>query len=319
MNEQFQTLSQRVLDTVEQAVIGKRDVLEDVFCAYLASGHVLLEDYPGVAKTLLAKSFAQVLGIQFNRIQFTPDLLPGDITGGSIFNRQTSEFEFQPGALFSQVLLADEINRASPKTQAALLEAMAESQVTLEGKTHPMANPFWVIATQNPIEFESTFPLPEAQMDRFMVRLSVGYPDELLEVQLLSDRVERAKEKVDLPSVLSTEQAQWLRQAIEQVQIDDSLKQYIVALVQKTRQQSQIAVGASPRGSLALLAMARARAAIQGRDFVLPDDIKHFAVNVLAHRIVLAPELWVKEGEAVKQIERILNNVAVPVLTAETA
>ena len=203
MNETFNELSAKVLASLETTVIGKRDVLEDVFCAYLAKGHVLLEDNPGVAKTLMAKSFAQVLGIDFKRVQFTPDLLPGDISGGSIFNRQTNEFEFHAGPLFTNVLLADEINRASPKTQSALLEAMAEKQVTLEGRTQGMADPFWVIATQNPIEFESTFPLPEAQMDRFLVRLSVGYPTAELETQLLTERVERKTDQVALEPVLN--------------------------------------------------------------------------------------------------------------------
>jgi MoxR-like ATPase len=314
MNEQFNPLVQQVLDTVEEAVIGKRGVLEDVLCAFLAKGHVLLEDNPGVAKTLMAKSFAQVLGVQFKRVQFTPDLLPGDISGGSIYNRQSSEFEFRAGPLFSNVILADEINRASPKTQSALLEAMAEKQVTLEGETRQMSNPFWVIATQNPIEFESTFPLPEAQMDRFLIRLSVGYPSVELETQLLTDRVARQSENVELKPVLTPEQAVWMQEQIERVTIDETLKRYIVTLVQETRERSQISVGASPRGSLGLMALARARAAIKGRKYVVPDDIKHFVVNVLAHRIVLSPELWMSSDENRKQIEAIVEKVEVPVL-----
>lgn len=319
MNEKFNQLTQQVLAAVETVVIGKRDVIEDVFCAFLAKGHVLLEDNPGVAKTLMAKTFAQVLGIDFKRVQFTPDLLPSDITGGSIFNRKAGDFEFRPGPLFTHVLLADEINRASPKTQSALLEAMAERQVTLEGETHAMASPFWVIATQNPIEFESTFPLPEAQMDRFMVKLEVGYPTAELEVELLSQRVARQQEHHQVPAVLNAEQADWLQQQIEQVRIDDSLKRYIVELVQKTRNRSQISVGASPRASLALLAMARARAALNGRNYVIPDDIKHFIIKVLGHRIVLAPELWLSSDETFKQLQTITQQVPVPVLKVELA
>lgn len=315
MNEKFTQLAQQLLSSVEQVVIGKREVLEDVFCAFLAKGHVLLEDNPGVAKTLMAKTFAQVLGIDFKRVQFTPDLLPSDISGGAIFNRKEGEFEFRPGPLFTNVLLADEINRASPKTQSALLEAMAERQVTLEGQTRAMAEPFWVIATQNPIEFESTFPLPEAQMDRFIVKLSVGYPTAELETELLTQRVSRGKEQTEVSAVLDAEQASWMQQQVEQVSIDDSLKQYIVKLVQETRNRAQFSVGASPRGSLGLLAMARARAAINGRDYVIPDDIKHFATKVLAHRVVLSPELWLSADESLKQLNAIVNQVSVPVLS----
>ena len=319
MNTKFNELKERLLTCVESVVIGKRSVIEDVFCAFLAQGNVLLEDYPGVAKTLMAKSFAKALGVDFNRIQFTPDLLPGDISGASIFNRKTSEFEFLPGPLFTNVLLADEINRASPKTQSALLEAMGEKQVTLEGVTREMAMPFWVIATQNPIEFESTFPLPEAQMDRFVVRLSIGYPSAELECQLLSERVQRKAENATLTSVLSSGEALWMQHQIENVTIDSSLQRYIVDIVQMTRERPQISVGSSPRGSLALMAMARARAAIKGRGYVMPDDIKYFAVSVLAHRIVLIPELWLSSNESLLQIQKILDLVRVPMLDVEVS
>jgi MoxR-like ATPase len=306
---------EKILDEVERAVVGKRLILEKILVAALSGGHVLLEDYPGLGKTLMARSFAATLGLDFKRIQFTPDLLPADITGGYFFNRGNSQFELRQGPIFTNILLADEINRASPKTQSALLEAMQEYQVTLEGETLKLPKPFLVIATQNPIEYEGTFPLPEAQLDRFIIKLSVGYPSQQEEQEILQRRQDRQKEEVELQPVVQREQFEMMRQAIELVYIEPDLEKYIVQLVAETRSDRRVAVGASPRASLALLKLSRAQAALRGRDFVLPDDIKAFIHPVLVHRLLLQPEYWMKQQVVSDVIENVQKNVPVPVRT----
>jgi MoxR-like ATPase len=315
--ERVQTLSEQVLDEVERAVVGKREPLELVLLGFLADGHVLLEDYPGLAKTLAARSFAQVLSMRFARIQFTPDLMPSDVTGSSIWNQRDGDFEFRPGPIFTNLLLSDEINRAPPKTQAALLEAMQERQVTIEGQTHRLELPFLVIATQNPIEFEGTYPLPEAQLDRFLLRTAFGYPSRDGEVDVLARRIERESDDVELRAVVDRETLLEMQGAIERVHVAPSVQAYCVDLVAATRESHSTAVGASPRGSLALLKLARARAALQGRDYVLPDDVKAVAVPALAHRLVLRPELWVQRVSAEDVVGEVL--AAVPTPRAEDA
>ena len=312
--EQVEELGNRVIEEVEKAIVGKNKLIEMVMAAALAGGHVLLEDYPGLGKTLLAKSFATALGLNFKRIQFTPDLLPSDITGGYIYNRSKNEFELRKGPIFSNIILADEINRASPKTQSALLEAMQEVQVTLEGETMKLPEPFMVIATQNPIEYEGTFPLPEAQLDRFIVKLSVGYPSTEDELEILRQRRKRGQDEVSLNKVTNAKELLQMRAAVETVYIDPDVERYIVNLVKRTRDDSQVAVGASPRGSLALLKLTRAWAALSGRDYVLPDDVKTFANPALVHRLILKPDLWLKKDAASEVIVGIMNNVPVPVL-----
>ena len=257
-------LSDRVLDEVERAIVGKRDALEIVFMGFLADGHVLLEDFPGLAKTLAARSFAQVLSIEFARVQFTPDLMPSDVTGSSIWNQREGDFEFRPGPIFTNLLLGDEINRAPPKTQAALLEAMQERQVTIEGVTHPLGPPFLVIATQNPIEYEGTYPLPEAQLDRFLLRTTIGYPARDDEIEVLGRRIERQEDEVVLTPVVDRETLLGMQQAIERVHVADSVRAYCVDLVAATRTSPNVAVGSSPRGSLALLKLSRVKAALSG-------------------------------------------------------
>jgi len=309
------SLSQAIIQEVEKAIVGKRAALEKIMAAFLTSGgHVLLEDYPGLAKTLIANSFATALGMAFKRIQFTPDLLPGDITGGYIYDRSQSQFVLRKGSIFANIILADEINRASPKTQSALLEAMQEYQVSLEGETIPLPEPFITIATQNPIEYEGTFPLPEAQLDRFMIKLSVGYPSRDEERQILHNRQERKQDHFDLQPVTDSAGLLDMRKATEQVFIDPDLEFYIVDLVQKTREHNKIAVGSSPRGALALLKLGRAWAAMQGRDYVLPDDIKHFIHPVLSHRIILDPDLWNSRVANDNILAEIVNSVPVPVI-----
>ncbi|NOY97937.1 MAG: MoxR family ATPase [Chloroflexi bacterium] len=285
-----------------------------IMASILAGGHVLLEDFPGLGKTLIARSFAAVLGLDFKRIQFTPDLLPGDITGGYIFNRGENRFDLRRGPVFANILLADEINRASPKTQSALLEAMQEGQVTLEGETLPLPDPFLVLATQNPIEYEGTFPLPEAQLDRFMLKLSVGYPGVDEEKEILHRRGQRRQDEVTLAQVVDAGTLREMRRTIEDVHVDDDLETYIAAIVHETRKDRRVAVGASPRGSLAFLKMARAHAVLQGRDFVLPDDIKRFGGAVLSHRIILQPEYWMASRVTDDVIRDVLEKVPVPVI-----
>jgi MoxR-like ATPase len=306
-------LGNRVLDEVEKAVIGKRAALELLLLGVLADGHILIEDYPGLAKTLMARSFAATLSLDFSRIQFTPDLMPSDVTGSSVYNQREADFEFRPGPIFANLLLADEINRAPPKTQAALLEAMQERQVTSEGKTRPLGPPFLVLATQNPIEYEGTYPLPEAQLDRFLLRMSVGYPSREDEWQLLSDRAERGRDEVVLERVLDIETLLGLQQVIETVHVSEAVGLYMVDVAAATRSAQSIQVGASPRGSLALLKLSRCRAALAGRDYVTPDDVKAIAVPALAHRLMLRPELWVQRISAEDIVRERLAGVPTPV------
>ncbi len=306
-------LGKQIISEVEKAIVGKRTLLEMIMASALAGGHVLLEDYPGLGKTLIAKSFASVLGLDFKRIQFTPDLLPGDITGGYVFNRETNRFELRKGPVFANIILADEINRASPKTQSALLEAMQEGQVTLEGETLRLPDPFLVLATQNPIEYEGTFPLPEAQLDRFMLKLTVGYPDLAGETEILRRRHKRQQDDVTLKKVASAKKIIDMRQAAESVHVEDDLEAYIAAIIHETRKDHRVAVGASPRGSLAFLKMARARAVLEGRDYILPDDIKHFAVPVLSHRLILQPEYWLMRQVVDEVVADVFARVPVPV------
>jgi MoxR-like ATPase len=310
--DQVRELSSDVLDEVERAVVGKREPLELVLLGFLADGHVLLEDYPGLAKTLAARSFARVLSMRFARIQFTPDLMPSDVTGSSIWNQRDGDFEFRPGPIFTNLLLADEINRAPPKTQAALLEAMQERQATIEGTTHRFEPPFLVIATQNPIEYEGTYPLPEAQLDRFLLRTAFGYPEREDEVDVLTRRIERASDEIELRPVVDRETLLAMQEAVEGVHVAESVREYCVDLVAATRASQSISVGASPRGRIALLKLARCRAGLHGRDYVLPDDVKAIAVPALAHRLVLRPELWVQRITAEDVVRDVLDSVPTP-------
>ena len=302
----------RILDEVERAVVGKRPALELALCALLADGHVLIEDYPGLAKTLIARSFATVMGMRFSRVQFTPDLMPSDVTGASIFNQRTAEFEFRPGPVFTNVLLADEINRAPPKTQAALLEAMQERQVTTEDRTRPLERPFLVLATENPVEYEGTYPLPEAQLDRFLIRMRVGYPSADAEWEILERRLERREDEPKLAPVVDLGQLLAMQRAVEEVHVSESITRYIVALVRATRDSPSVEVGASPRGTLALMKLARVKASLDGRDFVVPDDIKSVAVPALSHRLALRPELWVQRVQAEDVVQECLSSVPAP-------
>jgi MoxR-like ATPase len=309
-----QELATAVADAVEQAIIGKREAVEMVLFALLADGHVLIEDLPGLGKTLLARSFAQVCAMDFARIQFTPDLIPSDITGASIYDRSSGSFTFEPGPIFTNILLADEINRAPGKTQAALLEAMEERQVTLENTTRQLESPFLVLATQNPIEYEGTYPLPEAQLDRFLVRIAIGYPSEDAERDILLERSRRGRERIELEPVCDQQALRLMQAAIEEVHVAPPLAEYAVAIARATRDSPQLAVGASPRGSLALMKLARARAAYLGRDFVTPDDIKAVSIPALAHRLTLAPELWVQRIDPAEAVRAAVASVPVPVL-----
>ena len=310
--ERVAEVSERVLDEVGRAIVGKREALELVLLGLLADGHVLLEDFPGLAKTLIARSFAQVTQLTFTRIQFTPDLLPSDVTGSSIYNQRTGDFEFRPGPIFTNLLLGDEINRAPPKTQSALLEAMQERQVTVEGATHALERPFLVIATQNPIEYEGTYPLPEAQLDRFVLRGRVGYPTRDDEWGVLERRLERAQDEIELEPVTDRGTLLDLQRAVEQVHVAESIGYYIVDVVASTRTTQRVQVGASPRGALALLKLSRCRAAVQGRDFVTPEDVKAVAVPALAHRLILKPELWVQRVSADDVVREVLDTVPTP-------
>jgi MoxR-like ATPase len=301
-----------VIDEIERAVVGKRDRLELVLAGLLADGHVLLEDVPGLAKTLTARSFATVTGLRFSRVQFTPDLLPSDVTGSSIWNQRDATFDFRPGPVFANVLLADEINRAPPKTQAALLEAMQERQVSIDGITHPLEPPFLVLATQNPIEYEGTYPLPEAQLDRFVLRTGFGYPSSDDEWELLARRLDRQVDEVELRPVVDRTTLLEMQRAVEGVHVDESVGRYVVDLVSATRESRSVSVGSSPRGSLALLKLSRCRAALDARDFVTPDDVKAVAVPALAHRLVLRPELWVQRRTGEDVVRELLDEVRTP-------
>jgi MoxR-like ATPase len=308
-------LCARVLAEVERAVVGKREVLQLALAAFLCpGGHVLFEDNPGLAKTLIASSFATVLGLDFKRVQFTPDLLPGDVTGGYAYETAEHRFTLRKGPVFTHLLLADEINRASPKTQSALLEAMQEGQVTLEGNTLALPEPFLVVATQNPIEYEGTFPLPEAQLDRFLVKLSVGYPTAEEEDEILRRRAERRDDRLALQPVTTPATLLALRAVVEGVHVEPAVRRYMVDLAARTREHAQVVVGTSPRGSLALLKLARAWAALDGRDYVLPDDVKRLAPAALGHRVVLDPGLWSLRRPERTIVDEVLAEVPVPVL-----
>jgi MoxR-like ATPase len=302
----------RILAEVEKAIVGKRGPLELILLALLSDGHVLLEDYPGLAKTLIARSFAQATSLRFARIQFTPDLMPGDVTGSQIFDQRTAEFVFRPGPVFANLLLSDEINRAPPKTQAALLEAMQERQVTIESTTHLLEPPFLVLATQNPIEYEGTYPLPEAQLDRFLVRISVGYPERGDEIEMLERRLARGVDDVELEPVVDAPTLVQMQRALEEVHVSDAISAYVVDIVKATRESRRLAVGASPRGSIALLKLSRAKAALAGRDFVTPEDVKAVAVPTLAHRLMVRPELWVQRLRGEDVVEEALETVPTP-------
>jgi len=305
-------LSSAVLDEVDRAVVGKREALRLVLSGILAGGHVLMEDFPGLGKTLAARSFAQTLGLDFKRAQFTPDLLPGDITGSFVYDQREGEFEFRAGPLFAGMLLADEINRTPPKTQAALLEAMQEKQVTVEGRTFQLPRPFHVLATANPVEYEGTYPLPEAQLDRFLMRISFGYPTLDEEWEILSNRMARQREEQTLEPVVDAQTLLAMQAAVEATVVDESVGRYCVALTAASRTHSDVLMGASPRGALGLLLCARAYAVIDGRDYVTPEDVKAVAVPVLAHRITVKPELWMSNASGHSIVESLLRTVATP-------
>lgn len=307
----LQALGETLSQNLEKVVIGKRNAIELVMIGLLCQGHVLIEDVPGVGKTVLARSLARSLGCDFNRLQFTPDMLPSDVTGVSIFNQETRKFEFRPGPIFGQIILADEINRATPKTQAALLEAMDERQVTVDGQTHSLPRPFMVLATQNPIEYEGTFPLPEAQLDRFLLRVRLGYPSALDEVSVLEGQQLRHPIEA-IRSVLTAEEILAALETVKSVYVAPALKRYIVELTHRTRNHGDVYLGASPRGSLGLFRAGQARAALAGRDHVLPDDLKALAQPVLAHRIIVNPAARLREVTAERLIQEILLSVPVP-------
>jgi len=304
--------SRDILAALGQVVVGKSDVLARILAGMLANGHVLIEDYPGLAKTLIARLFADVLGLTFKRVQFTPDLLPADITGSFVFDQREARFEFRRGPVFTHLLLADEINRATPKTQAALLEAMQEGQVTVEGESFALEPPFLVIATQNPIELEGTYPLPEAQLDRFVLRVAVGYPSVEEEREILERRRHRRDDHARLAPVVTREELLAMQRALEDVFVSEAVERYIVDLVQATRRNHRVALGASPRGALAMLKLARAEAVLRGRDFALPDDVKAVAVPALAHRLILQPELWAARLSPAHVVEQLLTEVPAP-------
>jgi len=304
-------LAERIAANVEQVIVGKGREVRLVLVALLCRGHVLIEDVPGVGKTVLAKAIARSIGSTFKRIQFTPDLLPSDITGVSVFNQQTSRFEFRPGPVVANIVLADEINRATPKTQSALLEAMEEGQVTVDGVTYPLPEPFVVLATENPIEYEGTFPLPEAQLDRFLIRISLGYPSRRGEIEMLSrQHFEHPLDRIG--QVATLDELRTAQAAVRQVYVDDLLKEYVVALVDATRRHDDVYLGAGPRGSLALYNAARAWAAMQGRDYVIPDDIKELAEATLAHRIIVSPAARMRNVDARAIVREIVQTVPVP-------
>ncbi len=305
-------LAATVLDSVGSVVVGKRDSLELVLAGILAGGHVLLEDLPGLGKTLTARCFAQSLGLDFRRLQFTPDLLPADVTGSFLYDQRKGDFAFRAGPVFTNMLLADEINRTPPKTQAALLEAMQEKQVSVEGVTYRLDPPFHVLATANPIEYEGTYPLPEAQLDRFMLRVSFGYPTQDEEWEVLRRRMSRRQEEAQLAPVVDAHRLMAMQAGLEQVAVEDSIGRYIVALTSATREHASALVGSSPRGSLALLLLARARAAMAGRDYVVPEDVKDVAVPALAHRITLRPEMWLRRVDPSFVVQEVLQAVPAP-------
>ncbi|MEO3775292.1 MoxR family ATPase [Micromonospora sp. B11E3] len=305
-------LARTVLDAVGSVVVGKREALELVLSGILAGGHVLLEDLPGLGKTLTARSFAQALGLDFRRLQFTPDLLPADVTGSFLYDQRSGDFAFRAGPVFTNLLLADEINRTPPKTQSALLEAMQEKQVSVEGVTYRLDEPFHVLATANPIEYEGTYPLPEAQLDRFLLRVSFGYPDHEEEWDVLRRRIARRREEAEIKPVVDAATLRAMQAALEDVVVEDSLGRYIVQLTAATREHPSVLVGASPRGSLALLLLARARAVLAGRDYVVPEDVKEVAVPALAHRITLRPEMWLRRVDPSFVVGEVLDQTPAP-------
>lgn len=310
--EELRDLCDRLLSEISTVIVGKQETLENALTGFLANGHMLFEDFPGLAKTLMAKLFAQGLGCKFSRIQFTPDLLPADITGTYILDRRDGEFKLRQGPIFTNILLADEINRAPPKTQSALLEAMQERQVTLEGDTYRLERPFVVIATQNPIEYEGTYPLPEAQIDRFMMRLSVGYPNKQEEMEILSRRIASRTDEYKIAATITPNEFLEAQKFVEQVHFDDSIRSYAVEIVQGTRNHSLVGLGASPRGSLALMQLSRAKAALAGRDFVIPEDVKSVAVPALSHRLLLKSGTWLAGTKAEEIIRGILDETKAP-------
>ncbi len=305
-------LAAAVLDEVQRAVVGKRDQLVLVLSGILAGGHVLIEDLPGLGKTLAARSFAQTLGLRFTRAQFTPDLLPADLTGSFLYDQRSSEFTFRPGPVFTGLLLADEINRTPPKTQAALLEAMQERQVTVEGETFTLEAPFHVLATANPVEYEGTYPLPEAQLDRFLIRVTFGYPTADQEWGVLSRRLEREREEQTLTPVTDAPGLLAMQAAVETVRVEESVGRYCVALAAATRAHHQVLMGASPRGALGLVLMARAFAVVSGRDYVVPEDVKTVAPAVLGHRVTIKPELWMSDVTGASVVRGVLAQVETP-------
>jgi MoxR-like ATPase len=305
---------QTIVNEVERVIVGKRRTVEMALIGMLCGGHILIEDIPGVGKTMLAKAFARAVGGTYRRVQFTPDLLPSDITGVSIFNQKTGEFEFRPGPVFTNILLADEINRATPKTQSSLLECMEEFQVSADGVTYPLQRPFFVIATENPIEFHGTYPLPEAQLDRFLMRLDMGYPDANEELAILTGQ-QREHPITSLNAVISSEEVGQLQRQIREIHIEDSIKSYMIEIVSATRNHPSIALGGSPRASIALMRTAQAKAALESRDFVLPDDVKYLAIAVLNHRILLSAEARARQVTTRDVVNEILASIQVPVLT----
>jgi MoxR-like ATPase len=315
--ENVQTIANKIAENVEKVIVGKHETVQLTVIALLCEGHLLIEDVPGTGKTMLAKSVAKSLGCSFRRIQFTPDMLPSDVTGVSVFNQKTREFEFRPGPVMAQIVLTDEINRATPKTQSALLEAMEERQLTVDGVTYPMEQPFLVLATQNPIEYEGTFPLPEAQLDRFMLRVNIGYPGDQEEITML-DRQQHSHPIEHLEQVVSAEELIDAQRSIRDVYIDDLVKEYIVRLVKTTRKHPDVYLGASPRGSIALYRTGQARAAILGRDYVLPDDVKALSMVTLAHRLIISPSARIKNVDPRAVIQEIIDSTPVPGARART-
>ena len=314
MDNTVQQQCDRILDEISGAVIVDRDILESILTGFLSRGHVLLEDVPGTGKTLTARSFAKALGLSFSRIQFTPDLLPNDVTGTNVFNEKSREFEFNPGPVFANIVLADEINRASPKTQAALLEAMEEGQVTVDGTRRDLPDPFFVIATQNPVEQEGTFPLPEAQKDRFVVKTSLGYPDDEGELELLDRRADRTRQSPTVGTVCNERTINQLQQAPEQVHVERDLRRYITAVTRATREDRRVKAGVSPRGTQRLFEATRAYAAIQGREYATPDDVRHIGPETLTHRLVLTADARVNSVEKREVVRDILDDLAVPTI-----
>jgi MoxR-like ATPase len=309
--QKAQEVAERVIANVEKVIVGKHDEVQLTLLALLCQGHLLIEDVPGVGKTMLAKSIARSIGCAFRRIQFTPDMLPSDVTGVSVFNQKTREFEFRPGPVMAEIVLTDEINRATPKTQSALLECMEERQVTVDGTTYPMSRPFLVLATQNPIEYEGTFPLPEAQLDRFMMRISLGYPDPEHEITMM-DSQQYVHPVEAIGQVVGVEELLKAQETVKDIYIDDSVKEYIVAVVGETRKHPDVYLGASPRGSLALYKTSQARAALLGRDYVIPDDIKALAQVTLSHRLIISPSARIKNVDPKAVVEEIISSVPVP-------